>query len=153
MTDGLSHTASFAWLASAFLAVVLGWVCVVDTRRFQIPDAASLGLMLSGLALSFLSPVVTPLAAVLGATVGYVAFAGLGTAFYHHTGQDGLGLGDAKLLAAAGAWLGLQDLPMLVGVAAIGALTFAVMTGRRKIAFGPWLSGAFWVIWVVRINA
>ena len=151
--ESLSQVLSFAWRASTILALMLGWICVVDIRHFRIPDAASLGLMMSGLALSFVSPVVTPGAAVLGAAVGYVAFAGLGTAFFRHTGQDGLGLGDAKLLAAAGAWLGLQDLPVLVGVAAISALTFALATRQRKIAFGPWLSGAFWVIWVVRISA
>ncbi len=143
----------FDVLASALLAGLLGWICVVDIRRFQIPDAASLGLLASGLALSLVSPVVTPAPALVGAGVGYVTFAALGAVFFRHTGRDGLGLGDAKLLAAAGAWLGLRDLPLLVAIAAISALVFALLTRQRRLAFGPWLSGAFWAIWVVRISA
>jgi len=153
MHDVLTHGFGFALLASAWLALMLGWICVVDLRQFRIPDAASLGLVISGLALSFVSPVISPALAVIGAGVGYGAFAALGAVFYRHTGQDGLGLGDAKLLGAAGAWLGLHDLPVLVGAAALSALVFALITGRFKIAFGPWLAGAFWVIWVVRISA
>ncbi|MEL6883882.1 MAG: A24 family peptidase [Pseudomonadota bacterium] len=153
MIEALEHVSGFAWLATGVLGAMLGWICVVDIRQFRIPDAASLGLVACGLVLSLVSPVVTPGLAVIGAAVGYATFAGLGAAFHLRTGQDGLGLGDAKLLAAAGAWLGLQDLPTLVGIAAISALTFALVTRQRRIAFGPWLSAAFWVIWVVRISA
>ncbi|MEO1554865.1 MAG: A24 family peptidase [Pseudomonadota bacterium] len=153
MITGLEQVIRFEWLASGLLCLVLGWICVADIRRYQIPDAASLGLVVAGLLLSLTSPLVTVASAMLGAALGYATFAGLGAAFYHYTGQDGLGLGDAKLLAAAGAWLGLQDLPVLVGLAAISALVFALITRQRRIAFGPWLSGAFWVIWVVRISA
>ncbi len=153
MITGLEHLTRFEWLTSGVLCLVLLWICVVDIRRYQIPDEASLGLLATGLLLSVASPLVTPTLAVLGAAVGYTVFAGLGAAFYHHTGQDGLGLGDAKLLAAAGAWLGVRDLPVLVCVAAISALVFALVFRQRRIAFGPWLSGSFWVIWVVRINA
>ena len=140
-------------LASGLLALLLGWICVVDLRHFRIPDAASLGLITTGLAFSLMSPVVTPVWAVTGSVIGYAAFAGLGAAYFRVAGQDGLGLGDAKLLAAAGAWLGLRDLPMLVAMAAVGALTFALLSRQRKLAFGPWLAGAFWIIWVTRISA
>lgn len=148
-----AQVSGLEWLASGLLAVMLAWICLVDIRRYQIPNAASLGLLALGLVLSFASPLVTPGLAVLGAAVGYGVFAGLGAAFYRYSGRDGLGLGDAKLLGAAGAWLGVQDLPLLVAAAAIGALAFAVLTQQRRIAFGPWLSGAFCIIWVVRISA
>lgn len=153
MIVDLSEVFGFGWLASALLGIILGWICVTDIRRYQIPDTASVGLIVSGLALSLASPLVTPITATLGATIGYGTFAALGALFYHHTGRDGLGLGDAKLLAACGAWLGPRDLPVLVGVAAVSALVFAVLTRQRRIAFGPWLSGAFWMIWIVRISA
>ncbi len=153
MHDVLTHSLVLKGLATVWLALMLGWICLVDIRHFRIPDAASLGLVVSGIALSIVSPVVTPALAVIGASVGYGTFAALGAAFYHHTGKDGLGLGDAKLLGAAGAWLGLYDLPVLVSVSALSALVFALITGLRKIAFGPWLAGAFWIIWMVRVSA
>ncbi|WP_299613333.1 A24 family peptidase [uncultured Tateyamaria sp.] len=150
---GLEQISSTEWLSSLLLGGVLAWVCVFDLRYFQIPDIASLGLVGAGLILSIWSSLIVPTDALLGATVGYGVFAALGALFYWHTGQDGLGLGDAKLLAAAGAWLGLGDLPVLVAIAAISALSYALLTRQRRIAFGPWLAGAFWIIWMVRISA
>ncbi|WP_147114734.1 A24 family peptidase [Tateyamaria sp. syn59] len=153
MTIGLEHVGMMEMLASVGLGCTLAWVSLVDLRRFQIPDAASLGLVAAGLGLSPWSALVTPAIALLAAALGYGIFAGIGALFFRRTGQDGLGLGDAKLLAAAGAWLGLRDLPVLVAIAAVSALAFAVLTRQRRIAFGPWLACAFWVIWLVRISA
>ena len=53
----------------------------------------------------------------------------------------------------AGAWLGWQPLAGLVAGASLSALAFAIITGQRRLAFGPWLAGAFWLIWVGRISA
>ena len=136
--------------AALVLAVMLAWVTLHDLERYEIPDAASLGLVVVGLALSPWSMVTQPQAAFLGAAVGYCVFAGLGEIYFRRTGTDGLGLGDAKLLAAAGAWLGWAALPLVVGLAAVSALCFAVITCRHRLAFGPWLSTAFWIIWVAR---
>ena len=69
------------------------------------------------------------------------------------TGEDGLGLGDAKLLAAAGAWLGWRDLPVLIVLAAVSALVFALAMRTRKIPFGPWLAAVFWVLWILRVSS
>ncbi|KMW59402.1 Leader peptidase (Prepilin peptidase) [Candidatus Rhodobacter oscarellae] len=136
--------------AASVLAGLLGWATLRDLERYEIPDAASLGLVAIGLALSPWSAVTQPQAALLGAALGYGVFAGLGELYFRRTGIDGLGLGDAKLLAAAGAWLGWAALPLVVGLAAVSALCFAVITRRRRLAFGPWLSMAFWMIWVAR---
>ncbi|MFL4470159.1 prepilin peptidase [Tateyamaria armeniaca] len=153
MAGALKSVGIIIWPASAVLGLMLAWICVVDFQRFEIPDAASLGLLIVGLVFSLTSPLVTPWLALVGAAVAYLAFAALGAVFFQITGQDGLGLGDAKLLGAAGAWLGPWDLPLLVAVASFGALAFAALTRQRRIAFGPWLAGAFWVVWMVRISA
>ncbi len=150
---GLEQISAAEWSASAVLAVTLSWICVTDLRSFRIPDAASLGLVALGLAFSLATPLVTFEQALLGAAVGYGVFATLGAVFFWRTGRDGLGLGDAKLLAGAGAWLGLIHLPLVVLGAAVSALVFAVVTRQRRIAFGPWLAGAFWIVWVSRISA
>jgi leader peptidase (prepilin peptidase)/N-methyltransferase len=67
-----------------------------------------------------------------------------------------MGLGDAKLLAAAGAWLGWQALPGLVVIAALAALAVALAQAARgaklaattRIAFGSYLALAFWLVWL-----
>ena len=71
--------------------------------------------------------------------------------------KEGLGLGDAKLLAAAGAWLGWQMLPSVVVIAALGGLAQVTVAGRlrsnhtadRSLALGPWLALAFFSLWAV----
>ena len=70
--------------------------------------------------------------------------------------RPGLGLGDAKLLAAAGAWLGLEALPSVLLVAtgtALFCVGMAVLLGKRitatsRIPFGPFLATAFWIVWL-----
>lgn len=141
------HLSLFAGL---ILLAMLSWATLLDLDRYEIPDAASLGLVVVGLALSPWSAVTHPQDAVLGAALGYGFFAVLGEIYFKRTGQDGLGLGDAKLLAAAGAWLGWSELPYVAGLAASSALCFALITGQKRLPFGPWLSTVFWMIWMVR---
>jgi leader peptidase (prepilin peptidase)/N-methyltransferase len=145
----MSETA--LWIISLPLAILLAWITLVDLRSFRIPDLASLTLVLSGLLFGVLTGGL--MGSVLGAAFGYGVFASLGAAFFYWRGQDGLGLGDAKLLAGAGAWLGWQALPLVVAIAACAALGFALLTRQRKLAFGPWLAGAFWILWMIRITA
>ncbi len=63
-------------------------------------------------------------------------------------GRVGLGLGDAKLLAAGGAWLGVALLPDVLLVSALAGLCWAVGRRRSRIAFGPFLAGGIWVVWL-----
>jgi prepilin signal peptidase PulO-like enzyme (type II secretory pathway) len=132
------------------LALTLVWVAVTDLRAYRIPDLASLGLLATGLALSATSPWVTPVEAVWGAALGFGVFALLGEAYFRLRGVDGLGLGDAKLMAAAGAWLGWQALPHVILISSTSALAFAWLTGQRKIAFGVWISLAFFGLWLTQ---
>ena len=71
------------------------------------------------------------------------------------TGKDGMGYGDFKLLAALGAWLGWQQLPMIIMMSAVvgAVINIAMIIGRGKdrnipIPFGPYLAGAGWVTMV-----
>ncbi len=135
-------------IASIFLFCMLGWIAHCDIRTFRIPDRASLLLIAAGLWLSTLPGGIQTEESLFGAAVGFSVFAMLGAVYFRRTGQDGLGLGDAKLLAAAGAWLGWRDLPTLVAGAAVAALAFALLTRQRRLAFGPWLAGVFWILWL-----
>ncbi len=145
------------WLATGALTTALLAIAWIDLRSFRIPDAISLPLIGTGLALAALAPGWGH--HLIGAVVGFVLLAGIGEVYYRRTGREGLGLGDAKLFAAAGAWLGWQALPQVLLVASITGLIFVLtrqwMGANGKtggaIAFGPWLSLGFWGAWVAQV--
>ena len=87
--------------------------------------------------------------AVWGAVIGYLSLWSVYWVFKLATGKEGMGFGDFKLLAALGAWLGLQMLlPVILGASILGALVGIVMKLRaslregRYVPFGPFLAGA-----------
>lgn len=86
----------------------------------------------------------------MGAVLGFGLFWAIGRLYAAWRGVEGLGLGDAKLLAAAGAWLGPPGLAPTILVAASLGLAAAWLTGRRRggdaIAFGPFLALACWML-------
>ncbi len=139
-------------LATLVLYAALAVLAAIDLRTFRLPDRLTLPLAATGLAWSGWVAGGPPISAILGAAVGYGCFALLGRIHYDRRGTEGLGLGDAKLLAAGGAWLGVQALPWIVLVAASGALAvaLAMRSGDRRIAFGPWLALAIAACWTVR---
>lgn len=135
----------------AVLGATLVAIVVIDVRTYRIPDWLSLPLVAAGLAWSALNrPDWT--AHLVGAAVGYASLAAFGALYYRLRGREGLGLGDAKLFAAAGAWLGWQSLPTVLAVSAVSGLVFALATSRRRpaapIAFGPWLALGIWLGWL-----
>lgn len=138
-------------IASSVLGACLVWISIRDLHSLRIPDRASLPLLGMGVLLATLPGGIGLQTALIGTVAGYLSFAAIGEWFFRRTGQDGLGLGDAKLLAAAGAWLGWRDLPLLVAMAAIAALFYGLLTRQHRLAFGPWLSAAFWLLWLRHI--
>ena len=140
-------------LATPVLAVMLAALVAFDVRERRLPDALTLPLALVGLALATARTGGAPWPEMAGAAAGFVAFWAIGAAHHRWRGVEGLGLGDAKLLAAAGAWLGWRDLPWLVLAATLGALAWTLMTrpARRDLAFGPWLATALLGLWVLRL--
>jgi len=93
---------------------------------------------------------------VPGAALGYLFLAGVAWAYRRLRGREGLGLGDAKLFAAAGAWVGAFALPSVLLGAAVSALAAAavmVLCGRSlsrssALPFGPFLAAATWAVWL-----
>ena len=139
-------------LASFGLAVALLAIAVVDFRTHRIPDGLSLPLIAAGVvwALWFGDRPWPP--HLIGALVGYASLAGFGALHFRLRGREGLGLGDAKLFAAAGAWLGWQKLPLVLLMGSLGGLLYAVLMRRQDahepIAFGPWLALGIWLTWL-----
>jgi len=159
----LAVAASAAWVLSGWLlwvSLALGWtllaLAAIDLRHYLLPDVLTLPLIPAGLAVALaLDPTLLP-AHLLGALLGFATFVIIGQVYRRLRGRHGLGLGDAKLLAAAGAWLGWAALPSVVVIGAVLALALAlaqalggaklVLTG--KLAFGPHLALALWLVWL-----
>jgi leader peptidase (prepilin peptidase)/N-methyltransferase len=138
----------------------LGWALLtlawIDWRHFRLPDVLTLPLLLAGLAVTWLETPDDVTDHAIGAAVGYLGFRALAWVYRMVRGRQGLGQGDAKLLAAAGAWLGWQSLPQVILVAAVCGIVVALVTGIRRgrltgtmmIPFGPCLSFSIWLTWL-----
>ena len=144
------------WQAAA--AMPLAWsllvLSAIDLERQLLPDSVTLPLMWGGLLISLVrvdgEVVFTDTgSSVAGAAAGYLILWTVYQAFRLVTGKEGMGYGDFKLLAALGAWLGWQALPLILFLsAAVGAavgLVGVLLLGRSRhlpIPFGPFLAGA-----------
>lgn len=143
-----------AVLATVILTVLLAAIGWIDARTLRIPDMLSLPLVGLGFGWSALRPDLWVPGHLIGAVAGYSALALIGEVYFRRRGIEGLGLGDAKLFAAAGAWLGWQALPQVLLIAALSGLVFAMVrraSGGPKaaqMAFGPWLALGFWLVWM-----
>ena len=136
-------------VVAAALAVILGWAAWIDFKRMILPDWLTLPLIPAGLALAWAQEQPLP-ERVIGAVAGYAAFAGIAWIYRRWRGRDGLGLGDAKLLAAAGAWTGWASLPSVVLVGSVTALVWVLVARpdpQKPFPFGPFLAAGFWLVW------
>jgi leader peptidase (prepilin peptidase)/N-methyltransferase len=149
-----SGLAAALWLpVTVGLVAVLAAVAVIDLRHFRIPDALSLPLIAAGLLLAPALRQADVTDHLIGAVAAYALFALIGEVHFRRRGVEGLGLGDAKLFAAGGAWLGWQALPALLLVASLGGLALALalaLAGHRgrPLAFGPWLALGIALLWL-----
>ncbi len=140
----------------ALLGIVVTWYLVamsmIDFDHHLLPDSLTLPLLWIGLLASLLPVFAEVHDAVVGAALGYGTLWSVYWAFKLVTGKEGMGFGDFKLLAALGALLGWQVLPMVILlsslVGAIVGLALIAITGRDKnipIPFGPYLAAAGWI--------
>ena len=151
----------FGWEAAA--AILLTWVLIavsiIDIDHQYIYDNVVLPLTWLGLILSLYHPVagsetlfVEPKSAIAGAVAGYLSLWSVYQLFRLLTGKEGMGYGDFKLLAALGAWLGWQMLPLIImmsavvgAVVGIGLIVFKRHERSAPIPFGPYLAASGWI--------
>ena len=143
------QTHGFA-VGALVLGVVLSTLLaltVIDLKTLLLPDELTLPLMWFCLLMTLFNTGVTPQDAMIGATAGYLSLWSVYWVFKLLTGKEGMGYGDFKLLAAIGAWLGWQALPIviflsaLVGLAVgVGLILFQNHSSDKAIPFGPYLA-------------
>jgi leader peptidase (prepilin peptidase)/N-methyltransferase len=136
--------------------VALAALSAIDLKHYQLPDAITYPLVGLGLAVAAWFETMPVWYSAASAALGFIALAGLGRLYFYVRGRAGLGLGDAKLLAASGAWLGADPLPTVLlwatGAAIACVLVAAVRDGNlsatTRIPFGPFLCFGTWLVWL-----
>ena len=133
---------------TCFLVALSG----IDLRTQLLPDQLTLPLMWLGLVASIDSLYMPAKPALVGAIIGYLSLWSVCWVFKQLTGKQGMGHGDFKLLAAMGAWFGLNGiLPTILLSSLVGAIIGSIWLyakGRDRatpIPFGPYLAIAGWI--------
>jgi len=150
----------FGFGLAAFAAMSFLWCMIalsfIDFDTQLLPDSITLPLVWAGLLLSLGGSFVDLRSAVIGAAAGYLSLWSVYWGFRLITGKEGMGFGDFKLLAAIGAWLGWQMLPLVVlassfvgAIVGVSLMLFAKHGRNVPIPFGPYLAvaGAIALFW------
>jgi leader peptidase (prepilin peptidase) / N-methyltransferase len=146
----------FGYTQQTMAALGFTWMiiplCLIDYDEQLLPDCITLPLLWAGLALSLADIFIDSRTSILGAMSGYLCLWAIYHLFKLATGKEGMGYGDFRLLAAIGAWVGWQALPVVIlfssVVGAITGILLITMKGRQRsqpIPFGPFLASAGWI--------
>ena len=159
LLTGFMLAVTIAYIGDAINAIyaIIFTLCLIalagiDINEKLLPDQITLPLLWIGL-FANINGTFAPLPdAVTGAIAGYLSLWSLYWMFKLVTGKEGMGYGDFKLLAALGAWLGWQMLPLVILISSTFGAVFglaAILLGGRgrnlQIPFGPFLAGAGWI--------
>ncbi len=140
------------------LILTLLYLAYVDLRTFRLPNLITFPLVFLGLIFNFYSSArfTNFFDAATGSTVGYIFIWGLNEMYRRIKKHHGIGMGDAKLLAALGAWLGLSALINILFLASIGGIIGGLVwlkihqkSMRSAFPFGPFIAiaGIIELLW------
>jgi len=140
------------------LILALVYLAYIDWRTFRLPNAMTLPLIFLGIAINGVSDLrlTTLISALLGASLGYGSLWALNAGYRLLKNRNGIGMGDAKLLAALGAWMGWSALLSILLMASvtgvIGGIVWLKCRGHRlqqAFPFGPFLAiaGIIELLW------
>nr|WP_242446000.1 A24 family peptidase [Sphingopyxis lindanitolerans] len=158
IASGLIGVAALALLpgTAGWLWALFGWLllplALLDARHFWLPDRLSAVLAIAGLFLAGPMLGVGLLDRWIGALAGGLVLAAIAWAYRRLRGDDGMGGGDPKLVAAIGCWLGWQALPLMLLLASFGGILWALAAqgkgdrplARRPVPFGLFACAAAW---------
>ena len=139
-------------LAALGLTAVFIALTGIDIDHQLLPDDMTLTLLWCGLFASLFGVFTDPVSSIIGALAGYLSLWFVYHLFRLLTGKEGMGYGDFKLLAAIGAWLGWQMLPLVILLSSlVGAVIGLLMIGLKRhrstqpMPFGPFIALAGWI--------
>ena len=152
----LAVVAHFGLSLMAVAALFFTWfllaLAFIDLEHQLLPDRFTMPLMAMGLAVNAYRGFVDLNSAMIGAGAGYLSLWLIFHAYRLITGKEGFGYGDFKLLAAIGAWVGWQLLPMVVllsaGTGAVVGIALVITRRHQRgqpMPFGPFLAGGGWL--------
>ena len=136
-------------LLGSILLVFLVFLSWTDIKSFRLPNILTLPLIILGVFQAYLLPYEIT-ASIIGAVIGYLVFFVIEIVYKKFRKIDGLGRGDAKLLAAGGAWCGWMGLPYIVLIGSGFGIILALVPKYRsleRIPFGPCLGLAIFMVW------
>lgn len=139
------------WFFGIGLFAVLVTLAVIDFRTMILPDILTVPLIGLGLGFAYWQDVLV--SNLTGLFIGYLGLVALELTYKKFRGIDGLGRGDAKLLAAGGAWCGWAGLPFILLIASAFGLVYALLLSRssmtnNKLPFGPHLAAGIFMTWL-----
>ena len=143
----------FGFGAAAFGAMLFVWctiaLALIDHETGYLPDDITLPLLWAGLLFNLSGTFVPLQEAVIGAAAGYLTLWTINAAFRLIRGMDGMGYGDFKMTAAAGAFVGWKYLFLVILLSSCVGLAFGVLqmvAARRgwdaafRFHFGPYIA-------------
>lgn len=151
-------------LPGAVATALLGWwlllIALIDLEHQWLPNRLTLPLVPVGWGVAWIEigPVLQD--RLIGAAMGFLILWLVAVLYKRLRGWEGLGGGDPKLLAGIGAWLGWQQLPIvllgagLLGLAAVltNWLRGQKVTATDRLPLGTLMAVAAWPIWLLVAN-
>jgi leader peptidase (prepilin peptidase)/N-methyltransferase len=146
------------------IAAIFGWwlllLALLDLEHHWLPDRLTLPLLPAGLAVGWAGLGVGLPDRIVGAAAGFLVLWTISSAYRSIRGRDGMGAADPKLLAAIGAWIGWQSLPLvLLGAGVVGLSAILLMqlggvkvTAQHKLPLGTLMALPAWAIWMLTVG-
>jgi prepilin signal peptidase PulO-like enzyme (type II secretory pathway) len=146
------------WIVKTLLILALVYLAYIDWRTYRLPNTITLPMIFLGLTFNVISDMgfANPSSALLGACLGFASLWILNSGYRLLKSRNGIGMGDAKLLAALGAWLGWSALPSILLIASltglVGGITWLKWRKfqlQQAFPFGPFLviAGIIELLW------
>jgi leader peptidase (prepilin peptidase)/N-methyltransferase len=139
-------------VAALGLTALLIAMTFIDIDHQLLPDDLTFLLLWGGLFASLFNIFTDPVSSIIGALSGYLSLWLVYHLFRLITGKEGMGYGDFKLLAALGAWMGWQMLPLIILLSSlVGAVIGLIMIAMKRhkssqpMPFGPFIALAGWI--------
>jgi len=161
---GMIALAIWAWLVHpgpmAFVGALFGgWlllIAIIDAEHFWLPDILTLPLGITGLIVAAVMAPAVLADRAIGVIIGFCVLAGLAALYERLRGRRGLGGGDARMLAAVGAWVGWQGLPSVLLIGSVAGLVVVLVMAVRgqkpradvRLPFGTFMALGAWVTWL-----